>query len=288
MIKSLPMENKKIIKIEFTDDDGSHFLKTDNFKTETAEFSAFTQHLAEEHFFNTVNETQHLSTLEKLEILCQEARAKLKEHVRFYDRYTKEVLITVNGKLGLDRSNPKLFDEVWILSNRFLLIYQNKRYGVMDFNEKEILPIEYDIIYIMDGKYLSAEKEGKIFIFTFDGENIFQEYDEVHENFNPFGTRATFYWARKGTNWALYDAALNQVIPCILNYEKCEVIYSMGDNEKNPIYIMVHKEGKRGMICNLFSYELIPLDSTIDNIVYKHKKFVVFKTDHTEEYYGLN
>ncbi|WP_332032784.1 hypothetical protein [Kaistella sp.] len=279
------MENKKIIKIEFTDDDGSYFINTDNFRTETPEFSAFINHLAEEHFFNTVEETQHLSTLEKLEILCQEARGKLKEHVQYNDRYKKDVLITVNGKVGLDKANPKLFDEVWVLSNRFLLIVEDNLHGLMDFEQNEILPIEYDIIYIMDGKFLSAEKDGKTYIFTFSGENIFQEYDEVRENFNPFGTRATFYWARKGTNWALYDSALNQVIPCILNYDKCEVIHSMGYNDKNHIYIMVHKDGKCGMICNLLSYELIPLDSTIDNIVYKHKKFVVFRTDHTVEEY---
>lgn len=90
------MENKKIIKIEFTDDNGAYFLNTDNFKTETAEFSAFTENLAEEHFLNNFNETQHLSTLEKLEILCQEARSKLKQHVRFHDCYTKEVLITTS------------------------------------------------------------------------------------------------------------------------------------------------------------------------------------------------
>lgn len=271
------MEINKNIKIELLNDDGCFSLEEENLKTETSEFLEFSQLLAKEHLEKF--DTEKVSILEKLEILCHEAREHIQGELKYDNDYHKNVIISVNGKLGLDKSNPKLFDEIWVLANNYLLVIENKLCGVMDFNENEILPIKYEIIYTLGGKFFAAELEGKTLIYTFSGEHIFQEYDEVTENFNPFGMRETFYWARKGSNWALYNSDLKQLIPCILSYEKCEVIYSTAEGDKQPIYIMVHKDGKCGMICNFLSYELIPLDPDIQYISHREKNFIVLKKD---------
>ena len=277
-------KTKQTISLEFSQEDFLVNLKvSDNFNTEDAIFEELAFYLgALDYNFKKGQASIHLTTLEKLEILCKKAREYADEESSYSDNYNEVRVIVNNDKYSLDVPDnlAASYDDIKLIDNNLLLVKNDSLFGVVDVLGKEILPIQFEEIYLLNHSVVLARAKDIISLYSKDGVELFKELEEVSENYNPFGANDNYYWLKKEGKWGLFNYKLNQIIPFRLEYDSCELV---SDKVQENIYIQVTKNGKCGLINGLLNVEVISLDSEIESIVLSiNKSYLVIKKDNSQ------
>mgnify|MGYP001020519583 FL=1 len=278
------MNNKEVLNLKFTQEDISVNLElSDNFNTEHPIFEELAFYLgALEYNHQKDSPSIHLTTLEKLEILCKKAREYADEESSYSDNYNEIKVLVNNDKYSLDTpiNLATSYDDIKLIDNNLLLVKNDSLFGVVDVLGKEILPIQYEEIYLLNHSVVLARTKDLISLYSKDGVELLKDLEEVSENYNPFGANDNYYWLKKEGKWGLFDYKLNQIIPFRLEYDSCELV---SDKVQENIYIQVTKNGKCGLINGLLNVEVISLDSEIESIVLStNKSYLVIKKDNSQ------
>ena len=278
------MNNKEVLNLKFTQEDISVNLElSDNFNTEHPIFEELAFYLgALDYNFKKGQASIHLTTLEKLEILCKKAREYADEESSYSDSYNEVRVLVNNDKYSLDTpiNLATSYDDIKLIDNNLLLVKNDSLFGVVDVLGKEILPIQYEEIYLLNHSVVLARTKDLISLYSKDGVELLKDLEEVSENYNPFGANDDYYWLKKEGKWGLFNYKLNQIIPFRLEYDSCELV---SDKVQENIYIQVTKNGKCGLINGLLNVEVISLDSEIESIVLStNKSYLVIKKDNSQ------
>ena len=277
-------KTKQTISLEFSQEDFLVNLKvSDNFNTEHPIFEELAFYLgALEYNHQKDSPSIHLTTLEKLEILCKKAREYADEESSYSDNYNEIKVLVNNDKYSLDTpiNLATSYDDIKLIDNNLLLVKNDSLVGVVDVLGKEILPIQFEEIYLLNHSVVLARTKDIISLYSKDGVELLKDLEEVSENYNPFGANDNYYWLKKEGKWGLFDYKLNQIIPFRLEYDSCELV---SDKVQENIYIQVTKNGKCGLINGLLNVEVISLDSEIESIVLStNKSYLVIKKDNSQ------
>ena len=277
-------KTKQTISLEFSQEDFLVNLKvSDNFNTEGPIFEELAFYLgALEYNHQKDSPSIHLTTLEKLEILCKKAREYADEESSYSDSYNEVRVLVNNDKYSLDTpiNLATSYDDIKLIDNNLLLVKNDSLFGVVDVQGKDILPIKFEEIYLLNHSVILARTKDIISLYSKDGVELFKDLEEVSENYNPFGANDNYYWLKKEGKWGLFDHKLNQIIPFRLEYDSCELV---SDKVQENIYIQVTKNGKCGLINGLLNVEVISLDSEIESIVLStNKSYLVIKKDNSQ------
>ena len=277
-------KTKQTISLEFSQEDFLVNLKvSDNFNTEGPIFEELAFYLgALEYNHQKDSPSIHLTTLEKLEILCKKAREYADEESSYSDNYNEIKVLVNNDKYSLDTpiNLATSYDDIKLIDNNLLLVKNDSLFGVVDVLGKEILPIQFEEIYLLNHSVVLARTKDLISLYSKDGVELLKDLEEVSENYNPFGANDNYYWLKKEGKWGLFDHKLNQIIPFRLEYDSCELV---SDKVQENIYIQVTKNGKCGLINGLLNVEVISLDSEIESIVLStNKSYLVIKKDNSQ------
>ena len=277
-------KTKQTISLEFSQEDFLVNLKvSDNFNTEDPIFEELAFYLgALEYNHQKDSPSIHLTTLEKLEILCKKAREYADEESSYSDSYNEVRVLVNNDKYSLDTpiNLATSYDDIKLINNNLLLVKNNSLFGLVDVLGKEILPIQFEEIYLLNHSVILARTKDIISLYSKDGVELLKDLEEVSENYNPFGANDNYYWLKKEGKWGLFDHKLNQIIPFRLEYDSCELV---SDKVQENIYIQVTKNGKCGLINGLLNVEVISLDSEIESIVLSiNKSYLVIKKDNSQ------
>ena len=278
------MNNKEVLNLKFTQEDISVNLElSDNFNTEHPIFEELAFYLgALEYNHQKDSPSIHLTTLEKLEILCKKAREYADEESSYSDNYNEIKVLVNNDKYSLDTpiNLATSYDDIKLIDNNLLLVKNDSLFGVVDVLGKEILPIQFEEIYLLNHSVVLARTKDLISLYSKDGVELLKDLEEVSENYNPFGANDDYYWLKKEGKWGLFNYKLNQIIPFRLEYDSCELV---SDKVQENIYIQVTKNGKCGLINGLLNVEVISLDSEIESIVLStNKSYLVIKKDNSQ------
>ena len=278
------MNNKEVLNLKFTQEDISLNLElSDNFNTEHPIFEELAFYLgALEYNHQKDSPSIHLTTLEKLEILCKKAREYADEESSYSDSYNEVRVLVNNDKYSLDTpiNLATSYDDIKLIDNNLLLVKNDSLFGVVDVLGKEILPIQFEEIYLLNHSVVLARTKDLISLYSKDGVELLKDLEEVSENYNPFGANDDYYWLKKEGKWGLFNYKLNQIIPFRLEYDSCELV---SDKVQENIYIQVTKNGKCGLINGLLNVEVISLDSEIESIVLStNKSYLVIKKDNSQ------
>lgn len=278
------MNNKEVLNLKFTQEDISVNLElSDNFNTEHPIFEELAFYLgALEYNHQKDSPSIHLTTLEKLEILCKKAREYADEESSYSDSYNEVRVLVNNDKYSLDTpiNLATSYDDIKLIDNNLLLVKNDSLFGLVDVLGKEILPIQFEEIYLLNHSVLLARTKDLISLYSKDGVELLKDLEEVSENYNPFGANDDYYWLKKEGKWGLFNYKLNQIIPFRLEYDSCELV---SDKVQENIYIQVTKNGKCGLINGLLNVEVISLDSEIESIVLStNKSYLVIKKDNSQ------
>ena len=277
-------KTKQTISLEFSQEDFLVNLKvSDNFNTEDPIFEELAFYLgALDYNHQKDSPSIHLTTLEKLEILCKKAREYADEESSYSDNYNEIKVLVNNDKYSLDTpiNLATSYDDIKLIDNNLLLVKNDSLFGVVDVLGKEILPIQYEEIYLLNHSVVLARTKDLISLYSKDGVELLKDLEEVSENYNPFGANDDYYWLKKEGKWGLFNYKLNQIIPFRLEYDSCELV---SDKVQENIYIQVTKNGKCGLINGLLNVEVISLDSEIESIVLStNKSYLVIKKDNSQ------
>ena len=277
-------KTKQTISLEFSQEDISVNLElSDNFNTEHPIFEELAFYLgALEYNHQKDSPSIHLTTLEKLEILCKKAREYADEESSYSDNYNEVRVLVNNDKYSLDTpiNLATSYDDIKLIDNNLLLVKNDSLFGVVDVLGKEILPIQFEEIYLLNHSVVPARTKDLISLYSKDGVELLKDLEEVSENYNPFGANDDYYWLKKEGKWGLFNYKLNQIIPFRLEYDSCELV---SDKVQENIYIQVTKNGKCGLINGLLNVEVISLDSEIESIVLStNKSYLVIKKDNSQ------
>lgn len=270
------LETNQIISLQFKQEEIYLNLEvSDNFNTENPLFEELAFYLgAIEHHHQKDSASIHLTTLEKLEILCKKAREYADQESDYTDDYQEIKVLVVNKNYSLDYpiSLATEYDNIKLITNNLLLVNRDSLFGVVDTVGKEIVPILFEEVFLLNDSIIQAKSNGIVSLYSTDGILIHAGLEDVTENFNPFGAIQDYYWFKKQGKWGLFDHKLNQIIPYRLEYDSCELV---SNNTQQNIYIKVTKDGKCGLINGLLNVEVISLDREIENIVLTAKAYLV-------------
>lgn len=278
--------SKERLNIEFIREDIFRNLNiSDNFSPEIPIFNELAEYIGSTHFHTKDVVSVPLTILEKLEILCKKAREYADEESYYLDNYSEIKFIELNRKFKLENTlETILYDSVELLGSNLVKVEQMGSFGIIDNVGKEILPVVYSEIYLLNKDFIVAKKNSYYNLFTLQPVSLMDNVEDVHENFNPFGQSDKYFWIKKKGLWGLFNNKLNQIIPFKLDYDDCELI---SDNASDGIYIKVTKAGKTGLISGLLNKVIINLDPDIEDIIMKKpKSFVItrYSTDNSETF----
>ena len=277
------LETNQIISLQFNQEEIYLNLEvSDNFNTENPLFEEVAFYLgAIEHHHQKDSASIHLTTLEKLEILCKKAREYADQESDYTDDYQEIKVVVVNNNYSLDYpiSLATEYDNIKLITNNLLLVNRDSLFGVVDTVGKEIVPILFEEVFLLNDSIIQAKSNGIVSLYSTDGILIHAGLEDVTENFNPFGAIQDYYWFKKQGKWGLFDHKLNQIIPYRLEYDSCELV---SNNTQQNIYIKVTKDGKCGLINGLLNVEVISLDREIENIVLTAKAYLVTKKNNQQ------
>jgi len=272
------MENCETIRLEFyTESHSAHFEVPENFNTHTDVFRKMAQFIGDDHHFVKNLPDTHLTTLEKLEILCKVAREHIFEQSEYEEDYKEVKVFSKNEKVTFGEAsfNTTLYDEIRFFSNQFFKVRNGLKYGLLDSNSQEILPLEQDDIFKISKNYICCRREGLSYIYTLEGVEVMGNLDGVTETTcGPLEPGPDYFWVKKEGKWGLIDQHLNFIIPCRLDYDTCNLVSNFGSN----FYVKVEKDGKAGMINGLLNIDIISLDEDIEDIMYvRGQKYLITK-----------
>ena len=277
------LETNQIISLQFKQEEIYLNLEvSDNFNTENPLFEEVAFYLgAIEHHHQKDSASIHLTTLEKLEILCKKAREYADQESDYTDDYQEIKVVVVNNNYSLDYpiSLATEYDNIKLITNNLLLVNRDSLFGVVDTVGKEIVPILFEEVFLLNDSIIQAKSNGIVSLYSTDGILKHAGLEDVRENFNPFGAIQDYYWFKKQGKWGLFDHKLNQIIPYRLEYDSCELV---SNNTQQNIYIKVTKDGKCGLINGLLNVEVISLDREIENIVLTAKAYLVTKKNNQQ------
>lgn len=257
---------------------------SENFETENPLFDELAFYLgALEHYHQKDSSQIHLTTLEKLEILCKKARYYAQEEDSFAENSYKEIQV-IRSKddvfASKDFTIGRAFDEIKLISNNLFLAKEGFLMGVFGLDNAEVLPIIFEEIYLLTKNILYTRTKGFISLYSIEGQLIYSEIEKLSENFNPFGINPSYFWLKKNGKWGLFDHNLKQILPYKLEYDSCELIT---DDAKQKIYIKVSLDGKFGLIDGLLNIELVKFDEEIENMTLdSSKSYLVIKRANQE------
>lgn len=273
------MNKNQPIKLEFINGD---FKVSDNFNTEEPAFLDLARNIGNQHYVLKDNATVPLTLLEKLEILCKKAREYTNEVSKFSDNYEEIRILSRNESYSIEDFEKKQleYDSIQLLYNNLLKVSINNKYGVTDISGQEILSVSFDELFLLNEHFIQTQNGSKITIYDTVGKIVFEDIEDICENFNPFGAN-TYLWIKENNKWGLFDNKLNQIIPFRLEYDSCELL---SDNTKENIYIKVYKDDKCGLINGLLNVEVISLDNEIEDIYFADykKTYVITKKNNHE------
>lgn len=278
------MQNKEVLKLEFSQEGFRVDLNlSDNFQTDQPIFNELADFLGsvDHHLLKDVSKV-HLTTLEKLEILCKKAREYADEESEYADDYKEVKIITSANKKFLQNSTVEtiLYDTIDIISDDLLIVSLASAYGVITISGKMILPLEFQKINLITKGYLEVHLKDSISLYTTSGKLLLSDLEEISENFSPFGQQAPYFWIKKENKWGLFDNNFNQIIPFRLEYDYCELI---SDNTKENIFIKVFKDDKCGILSGLLNITVLELDEDISDVVKTHKRsYLISRKDHKD------
>ena len=136
------MNNKEVLNLKFTQEDISVNLElSDNFNTEHPIFEELAFYLgALEYNHQKDSPSIHLTTLEKLEILCKKAREYADEESSYSDSYNEVRVLVNNDKYSLDTpiNLATSYDDIKLIDNNLLLQYFAKNFTQQSFQNLEI------------------------------------------------------------------------------------------------------------------------------------------------------
>ena len=271
------MMNKEALKLEFTKEDSFINLEvSENFNTDDTLFDELAFYLGGlEYHHQKDSATIHLTTLEKLEILCKKAREYADEESEESVKYEQVKVLVSNDKYYLDSSLAlaNAYDSIELIQNNTLKVSLDNKFGAIDLLGKEIIPIKFDDLYMLANDLIYASDNEVISLYTLDKAKEFHDLEDVVEN-DVFSYQQSYFWLRKNNKWGLFDHKLNQIIPFRLEYDYCELL---SDNVKEHIYIKVFKDGKCGLINGLLNINLIKLEKDIEDILVNHRKNFLVK-----------
>ncbi|REC45879.1 hypothetical protein [Chryseobacterium sp. 5_R23647] len=272
--------SKEKLFLEFEQDECYINLKiSENFETENPLFDELAHFLgAVEHHHQKDCTSIHLTTLEKLEILCKKARLYAEEEKEFEDKYNEiRILKSNDGYLFNNYNNPvdTEYNDIKLMSNELILVRKGDLHGILDLAGSTILPVIFNEIYLASENIISARTKESISLYSADGKVLHADLEDFSENYNPFGNKEPYFWLKKEGKWGLFDYELKQIIPFRFEYDSCELI---SDNAKNNIYIKVYSGRKCGLINGLLNVEVLKLNKDIKDIVMPGRKnFLIIK-----------
>ena len=277
-------ETKQTMSLEFSQEDFLVNLNvSENFNTENPIFEEMAFYLgALEYNHQKDSASIHLTTLEKLEILCKKAREYADEESEYFNTYKEIRVLVANDKYILESPNSisTEYDNIKLINNNLILVKKDTLLGVLDIKGKEILPNQFDEIYLLSDSIIQTKSKDRLSLYNTDGVLLHVDLEDVIEDFNPFGATQNYFWLKKQGKWGLFDHKLNQIIPFRLEYDSCELV---SDKVQENIYIQVTKNGKCGLINGLLNVEVISLDSEIESIVLStNKSYLVIKKDNSQ------
>lgn len=280
--------NKNSITIEFEIEDSTSTLTTsDNFRTEESTFLDFAYYLgAIDHNLSADDNSSHLTTLEKLEILCKKAREYADQENLSSVKYAEVKITGINERKFLSHYQVPIYDSIELLTEDLIKIKIGNLYGLVNNEGKELVEVKYKDLHLLTDSFILLESSIKKEIISSSGKVVFTNLQEVVENFNPFGVGKNYFWLRKNYKWGLFDDQLKEIITFSLEYDHCELVT---DNHHENIYIKVFKDEKVGLLNGLLNIEVIPLAEDIDDITeIKEKTFLVTKVDSRTIKYSLD
>lgn len=277
--------SKEKLNIAFTKEGIEVSLRiSENFETENPLFDELAHYLgAGEYHHQKDCASIHLTTLEKLEILCKKARLYAEEESDFEDKYNEiRILKSDDSYLFNNDNNPvdAVYDDVKLIGNELILVRKDDLHGILDLAGSNILPVVFDEIYLASENVIYASNKTSISLYSADGKLLHSDLEDFSENYNPFGNKESYFWLKKDGKWGLFDYQLKQIIPFRLQYDSCELI---SDDTKNNIYIKVYSGRKCGLINGLLNVEVLKLDEDIKDIVMPSRKnFIIIKRNNQD------
>lgn len=271
--------------LEFEKDESYINLKvSENFDTENYLFDELAYYLgALEHHHQKDSASIHLTTLEKLEILCNKARLYAEEESEDNHNYTEIKVVRSDEKYTINnpgRPTEICYDDIRLINNDLILVRKDDLYGILDLAGSQVLPAIYNEIQLISKNIVYAGTKDAISLYSENGELLHSDLEDFLENHNPFGNKEPYFWLKKKGKWGLFDCQLKEIIPFRFEYNSCELI---SDNAENKIYIKVFSDGKCGLIEGLLNVEVLRLNEDIKNIVIpRSKNFLLVKKNNQE------
>ena len=189
-------------------------------------------------------------------------------------------LITYNnGKAGILKNGQTLIENAYEniefdSTNNILVLQQNAKQGVYDLEGNMILPIQYENI-IFAGKYINANKDGKLLVFDATGalqnEDSYKSMDEVADGKYSITVN-------RENKYGVIDANKTNILENKYSY----IEYAFGK------YFIVSLEGKTGIIDENNNI-IIPIEKDIvQNIRGTNIIQIINSNENTSEFYNKN
>lgn len=70
---------------------------------------------------------------------------------------------------------PSIYDELNYFSDNLIIVSQNKKYGIVDISNKNVIPLEYDKIYLDWYKIYYENQEPEIYVLK---KGIYSQLDK--------------------------------------------------------------------------------------------------------------
>lgn len=157
-------------------------------------------------------------------------------------------LITMDNQRKYWLNNRHVYDRLTILGDGLILSAKDSLFGVIDSDNNEILPMQYDKIEASNRQYLylfKVTKNGKNGIFNFDGKQVLPVvFDEI-KYYLVYGERNTFrtiYIVKKDGLFGVFNSKGMGIIP--IKYEDIKLFYSQYfEVRKDSLYAFMDLKG---------------------------------------------
>ncbi|MDD4781120.1 MAG: WG repeat-containing protein [Tissierellia bacterium] len=184
-----------------------------------------------------------------------------------YHKYNKILII------------PTIYSSLKYINDDRIIASKNNNYGLIDINQNEIIPFEYNYMdYISDNFIVASNEDGKYGVINIDNEILLSfEYDEISNVYES----DDYFRISKNNKFGLVNV---NDIKIVIPFEYDNIEYS--GNE----LVIARNNNKSGLI-NMNNKVVIPF--TYDYISYNKEGFIVFKKElpdilNTEgEYYNI-
>lgn len=174
-------------------------------------------------------------------------------------------IVEEQGRLGVlnpvgEFVLPSHYDTIYQVKNRYrnsfkdgwLIIGLNERYGIIDFDGKEILPLNYQNIELHNRWLKVRNSQGKVGLLDtsslqvdvpFEYEDIF--YNDRRDFSKDTIVHFTYFTAKKNGYFGILKPDLTPILS--YEFEAFRILGIWEDYILNPPYILAKKDGKEGL-----------------------------------------